>query len=198
MGGKQAMDIELEDDRALARCVAAGEEEAVAVFYERYADALYAFIYHHLGRSRADAEDVWQETLLAALRSAGSYRGGSRLFTWLCSIACHKVADHLRRQGRAAADTFSDLPEAHLSRLVAEGPLPQEVVEHQATSVRVVQALGLLSEDYRAALVARYADGLGVGEVARLLGRSYKATESLLSRARAAMQGALARLEEEM
>ena len=191
------MDIEPEDDRALARRVAAGEEEAVAAFYERYADSLYAFIYHHLGRSQADAEDVWQETLLAAVNAAGSYRGKSRLFTWLCGIASHKIADHLRRQGRAAADCFSDVPEGQLSRLVAEGPLPQEVVEHQATRVRVVEALGLLNDEYRVALVARYADGQGVEEVARRLGRSYKATESLLSRARAAMQQALARLEEE-
>lgn len=196
MRGKQAMDIEREADRTLARRVAAGEDEAVAAFYERHADALYAFIYHHLNRSQPDAEDVWQETLLAAIRSAGSFDGRSRLFTWLCGIACHKIADHRRRQGRAVADCFSDLSEGQLARLMAEEPLPQEVVEDQATRVRVVQALGLLGDEYRAALVARYADGRAVGEVARLLGKSYKATESLLSRARVALQGALDRLEE--
>jgi DNA-directed RNA polymerase specialized sigma24 family protein len=59
----------------------------------------------------------------------------------------------------------------------------------------VVEALGLLPTDYRMALIARYADERSVDEVARLLGRTYKATESLLSRARAAFQETLARLE---
>jgi RNA polymerase sigma-70 factor (ECF subfamily) len=191
------MDIELEEDWDLVRRIAAGEQAALAAFYERYADPLFAFIYHHLDRCRADAEDVWQETLLAAIRSASSYGGRSRLFTWLCAIARHKIADPLRRQGRAVAQPFADLPESRLSLLVALEPLPQELVENQAVRVRVVEALGLLNDEYRATLVARYVEGRPVDQVACSLGRSYKATESLLSRARAAMRQALARLEGE-
>jgi RNA polymerase sigma-70 factor (ECF subfamily) len=185
------------EDLVLAKRVAAGDETALAVFYERYADLLYAFIYHRLGGSRPDAEDVWQDTLLAALHSLLTYRGECRLFTWLCGIALHKIADHFRRQGRAVTDVFSDVSEVQLSALCSSAPLPEEVVMRQATRVRVVEALALLNEDYRTALVARYADERGVGEVAQMLGRTYKATESLLSRARAAFREALAVSEEE-
>jgi RNA polymerase sigma-70 factor (ECF subfamily) len=70
-------------------------------------------------------------------------------------------------------------------------PLPEEVLSQKATCLRVVEVLGQLPPDYRAALSARYADGSSVEEVARLLAKSYKATESLLSRARAAFRAAL-------
>lgn len=189
--------MEAADDLTLAREVTDGDETALETFYARYADPLFAFIYHHIDESHPDAEDVWQETLLSAINALSAYRGQSRLFTWLCGIARHKIADHFRRQGRSVAEVFSDVPEAELAALIASGTLPEEVVAQQATRVRVVEVLVTLHDDYRTALVARYADEQSVDEVARRLGRTYKATESLLSRARIAFQEVLARLETE-
>ena len=189
------MKSEATDDLTLAQQVREGDEVALEAFYSRYANPLFAFIYHRLNESRSDAEDIWQDTLLAALRGLPAYRGESRLFTWLCSIARHKIVDYFRRQGRAAAEVFSDVPEDQLSALISSTSLPEEVVMRRTTHVHVVEALGLLPTDYRMALIARYADERSVDEVARLLGRTYKATESLLSRARAAFQETLARLE---
>jgi RNA polymerase sigma-70 factor (ECF subfamily) len=184
------------DDLALARRIATGDEAACTLFYERYAGLLFAFVFHHLGDSPADAEDVWQEALVAGVRSAHAYKGQARLFTWLCSIARHKIADHHRRQGRRPEEIFADLPEVQLSALMAAGPLPDEVVAQRRTRVAVIEALGRLNDDYRTALIACYLDGDGVDRVARRLGRSYKATESLLSRAREALRRALAQMEE--
>jgi hypothetical protein len=59
----------------------------------------------------------------------------------------------------------------------------------------VAEALRTLPPDYRLALVSRYVDECSVAEVARLLGKNYKATESVLSRARAAFREAVDRLE---
>ena len=185
------------DDLALANQVVEGDEAALAAFYARHADSLFAFIYHHLDGARPDAEDIWQEALLAAVRALPTYRGQCRLFTWLCGIARHKIADHFRRHGWWLTDAFSDLPDMCLASLVSSGPLPEEVVTRRATRARVVQALALLPEDYQGALVARYADEHSVSEVAQMLGRTYKGTESLLSRARVAFRDALASLEEE-
>jgi RNA polymerase sigma-70 factor (ECF subfamily) len=78
------------------------------------------------------------------------------------------------------------------------GPLPEEILALKGTRLRVVEALAVLPDDYRRALVARYADQRSVGDVAKLLGRNYKATESLLGRARTAFRAAfLAESEEE-
>lgn len=183
------------EDLTLAQKVAAGDETALDNLFQCYADMLFAFIFHHLNQSHSDAEDVWQETLLGALRTLPGYQGQSRLFTWLCGIARHKIADHLRRQGRDPTEAFSDVPEAKLSSLINSASLPEEFVLRQAGRIRIVEALGMLPKDYQSALVMRYADEQSVDEVARMLQRTYKATESLLSRARVAFQEALAHLE---
>ncbi|MHC4592914.1 MAG: RNA polymerase sigma factor [Planctomycetota bacterium] len=183
------MNANFADDMRLARRVAAGDESALEALYARHADPLFAFIYHHVEESRPDAEEIWQDTLVTALRSLPTYRGQGQLFTWLCGIARHKIADYYRRRGRSP-DVFSDLSPADLAALAGTGPLPEDVLARGAARVRVVEALATLPEDYRVALVARYADGCSVGEIAQALGRTYKAAESLLSRARAAFRSA--------
>ena len=182
------------DDLSLVRGVAAGDESALETFYARCADPLYAFICHHLGGASSDAEEIWQDTLLAGLQSLERYSGQSRLFTWLCGIARHKISDRLRRRGQPVA-TLSETPPEQLAALIDAGPLPEEILEKRETRVRVVRALGPLPEDYRRALVARYADRFSVEQVAQLLGTTYKAAESLLSRARRAFREAFCEVE---
>ena len=76
------------------------------------------------------------------------------------------------------------------------GPLPDEIVAQRRVRASVIEAVGTLNDDYRTALLARYVEGETVDRIARRLGRSYKATESLLSRAWEALRRALAELEE--
>jgi RNA polymerase sigma-70 factor, ECF subfamily len=178
------------DDRALARAMADGDRAAIERFHARYADALFAFIVHRAGLPRADAEDIWQESLLAAMKTIGAYRGESALFSWVCGIARHKLLDRLRD-----ASAWTPQPDAgaqaDLALLIDGGPLPDAALQRRDTKALVVEALMRLPDEYRRALVARYADEQSVGDVAVLLGRSYKATESLLSRARAAFREAM-------
>lgn len=87
--------------------------------------------------------------------------------------------------GREAAVTDS-------AGLGSGGPAHQALAEDLGglaeTRSLVVETLWTLPEDYRKALVLRYVEGLSVGQVAYRIGRSYKATESLLSRARDAFE----------
>jgi RNA polymerase sigma-70 factor (ECF subfamily) len=72
---------------------------AVECWLRDHGDVLWAFC---LGRCKSPqvAEDVVQETLLAALQGADRFAGAWSERTWLLSIASHKVADHFRRQDR--------------------------------------------------------------------------------------------------
>jgi RNA polymerase sigma-70 factor (ECF subfamily) len=181
------------DDLETARRIARGDARALEALYARYAEPLFAFIAGRLP-SQADAEDAWQETWLSALRALPHFRGDSRLLTWLCGIARHKIADHHRRQGRhpeVAGGSGAEAGAVDVSRLLDEAPLPDEILEREAVRLRVAEALAALPDDYREALVARYANGAAVETVALAIGRSYKATESLLSRAREALRTAL-------
>ena len=71
-------------------------------------------------RDAAAAEDAVQETLVAALQSAGSFGGNSSLQTWLIAILRRKLIDHLRRGRReiAAADAGLETPDSDESGLV--------------------------------------------------------------------------------
>jgi RNA polymerase sigma-70 factor (ECF subfamily) len=169
--------------------IVAGDTNALERFYEQYADSLYAYIYHWSGGVKEDAEDIWQESLLAAIRGLDAFQGQSRLFTWLCAIARRKTADHFRRLGRSvealSVELVEDMPE-----LIDRAPLPEAWVQAKTTCMHVVTVLQALPDDYRQALVARYAHEKSVKDIARLLGKSYKATESILSRARSAFKDA--------
>ena len=66
-----------------------------------------------------------------------------------------------------------------------------------STRLRVIDTLASLPEDQRQALVARYVEGCSVEKLAQQIGKTYKAAESLLARARAAFREALAPLDGE-
>lgn len=69
------------------------------VWVERHGDALFRFALSRIGDATV-AEDLVQETLLAALRARGDFRGESAERTWLIGILRNKLVDHLRRRAR--------------------------------------------------------------------------------------------------
>jgi RNA polymerase sigma factor (sigma-70 family) len=111
------MGSDYQNDVDLAERVAQGDAGAFDEFYARHADLVFAFICQLLNGARADAEELWQDTFIAALRALPGYRGQSRLSSWLCSIARRKVADFHRRQGRAASSA-SPVPPDRLLELM--------------------------------------------------------------------------------
>lgn len=80
--------------------VAGGDEEAVARFYDRYADAVFRFIQRRVAGCREDAEEITQDTFLAAVACAATFDGTCAPLTWLCGLARVRLADFFRRQGR--------------------------------------------------------------------------------------------------
>ena len=86
------------DDLVLLQRLARGDRDALTVFYGRHIDAVYRFVYQQVGGNQQDAEDVTQETFIAAIDSLESFRGDSRLYVWLCGIAWRKASDLRRRR----------------------------------------------------------------------------------------------------
>lgn len=187
---KSQMNSVASEELTLAQRAGAGDESALRALYDHHADPLYAFICHACNGARSEAQEIWQDTLETAFRTLGAFRGQSEFFTWLCGIARHKLADHWRRQNRPGQQVLL-LPPEELAGLMDGGPLPQEILNRRDVCLRVVEVLGRLPAEYRSALVARYADGCSVEETAKLLDKTYKATESVLSRAKAALRKAL-------
>ena len=128
---------------------------------------------------RSDAEDVAQETLIAGLEGRARFRGAIPVRLWLLGIARRKVADCLRKRGRAArAESF---PLA-----TSDAPLAQVLTAEAATEIRAL--VGALPEPQREALLLQLADGLSQIEIGQVLGKSPAAVNSLLARARATLR----------
>jgi RNA polymerase sigma-70 factor (ECF subfamily) len=75
--------------------------------------------------------------------------------------------------------------------------LPEVYVIQEATRRHVVEVLGSIRPKYQKILIQRYIDGSRVGEIAKSIGKTYKATESLLSRARQAFKSSFIKLSKE-
>jgi RNA polymerase sigma-70 factor (ECF subfamily) len=167
----------MDDEPPLLRQMARREQSAWAIMYDRHVGDVFGVVYHLLGRDWRAAEDICQEVWLLAIERFDlfdSSRGEFR--TWLLGIARHRVFHHHRRLAPRSAGACLDGP--------ADGSCPLDLLEEAERADVVRAALLCLNPDHRSALLAKYVDGCSVAEIATRTGRSAKAVESLLSRAR--------------
>jgi RNA polymerase sigma-70 factor (ECF subfamily) len=75
-----------------------GDRAAFDTLYETYAKRVHAFALPLVGGCHADAEDLVQETFIAAFQATGNFRGNSRILTWLLGIALRRFRDGKRQQ----------------------------------------------------------------------------------------------------
>lgn len=149
--------------------VSISDPAAFARFYDDALPRIYGYFLHRCAGGQPVAEDLTQETFIAALAELRKGRLVEAPLPWLYGIARHKLLDHYRREARrGAVDVF-------------EEPTVARSAEDRE---RVLGALQAVPPMQRAALVLRHMEGLSVPELAQVLGRSVEAAESLLSRGR--------------
>jgi RNA polymerase sigma-70 factor (ECF subfamily) len=188
-----------EIDQELVGRLRRGERAAFDEFFNEYYPKLYRFVKRRMPRDAAGCEDIAQATLCRALESLHGYRGEAALMTWLCTICRRELSARWHEnQGWAAAPPLAeDDPEirAALESLLASeqnDPLLATSREQVRESIRT--ALDYLPGPYAQVLEFKYLRDMSIGEIARKLGRSPKAAESLLTRAREAFREAFALL----
>ena len=129
------------------------------------------------------AEDLTQETLLAAVTSRTAPAPETPLLAWFYGIARHKLLDHYRRTERDRLQFGTPL-EPDIIDIGPSPPLARLDLDDVPTRDAIVRVLDELPPRQRAALVIRYFDDCDVATTASLLDLSLHATESLLARAR--------------
>jgi RNA polymerase sigma-70 factor (ECF subfamily) len=177
------------DDLSLRDRILAGDRDAAAHLFETHLDALYEFAHYRLGGDRAAVEDVVQDTFLVALESLRGFDGRSSLQTWLVGIVKNKIRAHRRKRRPMALEDVLDESAEEIDALlarVADEPLPEWVLERRETRELVGATLSSLPPEYKHALLAKYVDGRSVADIAAGTGKSSKAAESTLTRARVA------------
>jgi RNA polymerase sigma-70 factor (ECF subfamily) len=189
-------DEDVTDDRQLANRMLAGEERAFEVFFETYFPRIYRFTLPRVGRDEAMAKDVVQATLIKAMRKLGDWRGDAALFTWLCQICRHEIADQVRSQRRHSDKVvlIEDSAEVRAALESIEAPAADDPLRRADSDElkRLVHAvLDRLPNRYGEALEWKYVEGRSVEEIGELLGIGHTAAQSLLARARGAFREGL-------
>jgi len=172
----------------------AGSGEALETLLERHEARLYRFA-RRLCRHREDAEDVLQESLLAAARGLPGFRGASSIGTWLYTIARSFCIKKRRRSVFAPTEVSLDTEASVAARGVADpARRPDEELEASRLETALEREIVRLDRPYREVLLLRDVEGLSSAEVARVTGLSVAAVKTRLHRARARLREALAPL----
>ena len=167
-------------DADLVRAARAGSDTAFARLVERHQGAVRGFLRRTLGGGWAEADDVAQETFLAAWGSLGRLRDPEGVRSWLCGIAWRKAQDRIRSARRSAARDHAWLDEA-------ETPAGISAEDR----IAMAGAMAELAPDVRACVALCLADGFSHGEAAGVLGLPLGTVKSHVARGRARLLKAL-------
>jgi len=192
----------------------AGDEDAFRELTDPYRRELQLHVYRIVG-SAQDAEDLLQETLLAAWRGLERFEGRASVRAWLYRIATNRSLDALRASRRRPEDQpgLTEMPEpTRRAEPIWLEPYPDVLIEgipdqapglearyetKEAIALAFIVGLQHLPPQQRAVLVLRDVLGFRAEEVAEMLDTTATSVNSLLRRARAAFESRLPAAERE-
>jgi len=171
------------------------------VWVDRYGDYLYRFA---LSRTKdpSVAEDLVQETLLAALQARASFKGRSTPKSWLAGILKHKIVDHFRKSKREQPTDDAILQRENIDRLFEENGAwkmapnkwevnPTKLYEQKEFMDIFYKCLAKLPERLSNAFILREIDGLDTKEICKVLNITATNSWVILYRARMALRKCL-------
>ncbi len=175
-------------DRELVDRMMTGDQRAFDEFFKTATPRLTAFISRRSGLNAAGVEDVVQCAMIKAVRNLKSYRGEAALYTWLTGICRNELIDVQRKTARIPAQVSLDESSSVRERveLVRAPPQDEPTWEHGRAPIQelIMQVLKQMPEQYATVLEAKYGDGMAVKDIARQMGMTPTAVQSLLARAR--------------
>lgn len=193
MVGWLALDPRPAPDADLVRRLRAGDEDAFAELVRAQAGPLLSTARRIL-RNEEDARDAVQEAFLSAHRSLSTYKGNSRVTTWLHRILVNACLMKLRARRRRPEEPIDGLLPAFDEtghRTGASGPwslAPEESLQRKELAVLVRSLVDRLPDSYRTVLLLREIEELDTAETARLLDLTENAVKIRLHRARQALR----------
>ncbi len=180
-------------DSKLAARLMAGDSRSFDVFFNSYFPRIYRFALARLDNDHDLAEDTAQIVLCQAISKMSTYRGEAPLFSWLCTFCRHEISKQRKARGYAQNKILltEDDPaiRSALESLLSATSNDPGIAAYQAELGRLVKvALDHLPALYSDSLECKYVHGLSVRDIAGRIGKSEKATESMLTRARIAFR----------
>ncbi|MHB1415530.1 MAG: RNA polymerase sigma factor [Chloroflexota bacterium] len=176
--------ILMNSDESLIRRMASGDEEALRSLYAAYGRRMFTYALRLTG-NQAIAEEVLQDSLLAAWKGASGFRGEARLLTWLLGIVHRQALNATRRKRLPTAELIeaADAPDGD--------PGPERSAEAGERRRVMARAIGSLSTAHRTALELVFYQGLSLAEVAEVCACPVGTVKSRLNNPKAHLRKAL-------
>jgi RNA polymerase sigma-70 factor (ECF subfamily) len=170
------------------------DHDAFGQLVERYATVIVNLAYRMVG-DRTEAEDLAQETFVAAFNALPMFRAESKFSTWLYRIAANKCKDWLRvkRPGQSVHDV--DIEDVIDDRVVEERT-PERLLSQQQVAAQLDRAIQRLPPLYREAFVLKHVEGLSYEEMQEILGVNGDTLKMRVYKGRLQLSRELAELKE--
>ncbi|MCB9751679.1 MAG: sigma-70 family RNA polymerase sigma factor [Myxococcales bacterium] len=168
----------------------AGERDALNALLRRY-DRRILRVCERVARTTDEAQDLFQETMMAIVRNLAGFRGDASFMTWVFTIA-RSFAHRERRRERSRERAGAGLRDAMTTQAPALAtPNLEHTIDQQRLSTQFQRAIAELAPLDRDVLVARDIEGLTAPEAAQQTGLTVSAVKSRLHRARRQVRAAL-------
>lgn len=173
-----------EEDQALIKRAAAGNDPAFTAIMRKYKSPLYRFALRHMGDAD-DAEDIVQDTFIAMHRNLARFNPKYKFSTWVFQIAMNKCRDMGRkRKTRSFMQRISPLMETKITQIQTDEN-PEATLDDKRKLVAVNTAISNLPEKLKAPLILCTIENMSQKQAAEILQISPKAVETRIYRARA-------------
>lgn len=176
----------MSNEAELIARVAQGDKEALRAIYDLHAVKVYNMILNRFN-DKLLAEDITQDVFLTVYEKSISFRGDAKVATWIYRIAFNKCLD-AKRKSKMIDHKPSSLQNSSSQEVE---PLDEQMVQ----LATILNAIDTLKENQKQAFTLVYLDKIPQQEVAEILNLNLKALESLLFRARQALQKILSKNE---
>lgn len=171
----------------ISECIA-GDEAAIEMFVRQYETSIFRLALSIVG-DPADANEITQETFIAALRSLPSYQEKQSFKAWLYTIALNHSRSHLRKRKvlERLRTTLTSIFRIETEKQVS----PEETMIQSEKEAQLWNSLNQLDERHRTVVVLRYFHELSVAEISEILSVNEGTIHSRLHSAREKLRDTL-------
>lgn len=166
--------------------------QAISKLYKQFSGSILKFILKRNGGDLQAAEQVVQDTFVAALTSFHTFHNKSTYFTWLCKIALNKMADYYRDQVHRKSKIVVPTTK-QLNQILSPELTPEEKLSMDELRLALSRCLNLLPPEYRRLLHLKYYEQLSSKEISLQLNLSGRKLEGKMYRARKALATVISR-----
>jgi RNA polymerase sigma-70 factor (ECF subfamily) len=172
------------------------DEAAFNELVRLYETKIFRLVLRMLGGDRAEAEDLAQEVFVTVFKSIDSFRGESKLSTWIYRVAANHSKNRIKylhrrtRGGRKEFDETADRDALESGSMAtsAQVPRPDSMAEAKEVEGIIQIALGVLDLEQRELVILRDIENLTYEEIQDVTGLPEGTVKSRLHRARNALQ----------